>query len=49
MTVAELSTIMLALLGLAILRFGIPILVMWLLNLACCRIFHLSTESQSLT
>ena len=42
MSVADLLIVVLALAGLAVLRFGVPILVMWLLNLVCCRVLHLT-------
>lgn len=32
------------LLVLALLRFGIPMLVTWLLKMGCCRILHLKTD-----
>ncbi len=38
MTLIELLTIVLALIGLATLRFGVPLLIMWLLHQACCRL-----------
>lgn len=41
MTLVELMTVMLAVMGLGILRFGLPMLIMWLLNLFCCRVLHL--------
>ena len=44
MSVADLLIVVLALAGLAVLRFGVPILVMWLLNRACCHIFHLTPQ-----
>lgn len=43
MTLVEILIVALALVGLAVLRFGVPMLVMWLLNTACCRIFHVAT------
>jgi len=43
MTIADLSIIILALAGLALLRFGVPALVMWLLGQFCCRALHLKT------
>jgi hypothetical protein len=41
MTLTELSIIVLALVGLAALRFALPALVMWLVNQFCCRVLHL--------
>ena len=41
MTIAELLVGVLIVFGLAILRFGLPMLVMWLINLGCCRLLHL--------
>ncbi len=29
---------------LALLRFGVPILVTWLIKVGCCRILHLKTD-----
>jgi len=38
MIVIQLSIIVLALIGLAVLRFGLPILGMWLICRGCCRL-----------
>lgn len=38
MSLIELLTIVGALLGLAVLRFGVPMLVMWLFSQVCCRL-----------
>lgn len=43
MTPAEISIVMLVLVGLTILRFGVPILIMWLLNQVCCRVLRLKS------
>jgi hypothetical protein len=42
MSALDLLIIILALAGLGVLRFGVPILVMWLFNLVCCRVLHLT-------
>jgi hypothetical protein len=42
MSVVDLLIIVCALAGLAVLRFGVPILMMWLFNLVCCRVLHLT-------
>jgi len=42
MILAELSIVVAGLVGLTALRFGLPILVMWLVNLLCCRVLHLT-------
>jgi hypothetical protein len=42
MTLSELFTIITVLLGLTILRFGLPLFLMWLLNLVYYRVLHLS-------
>lgn len=42
MTLTELSIIVLALSGLALVRFGLPLLCMWLFNQFCYRILHVS-------
>jgi hypothetical protein len=42
MTLTELAIIVSALLGLAALRFGLPLLVMWLINQFCCRVLQLT-------
>jgi len=36
MIVLQISTVVLALIGLAVLRFGLPILGIWLINKSCC-------------
>lgn len=38
MSLVELLTIVLALIGLAALRFGVPMLLMWLFSQVCCRL-----------
>ncbi len=45
MTVTEVSTIVLTFVGLAVLRFGVPMLIMWLIKLGCCRVLHLEVRS----
>lgn len=42
MSFEELSTLVLIMVGLGALRFGVPMLVMWLLKMGCCRILHLT-------
>lgn len=42
MTLIELVIIVSALLGLAVLRFGLPLLIMWLFNQFCCRVLRLT-------
>ena len=44
MTLSELSIIVLALGGLALLRFGLPLLLMWAFNQFCRRILHLQSS-----
>lgn len=41
MIITELLTLVLMILVLAALRFGIPMLVMFLIKLGCCRVLHL--------
>lgn len=41
MFATELFYIFLTLIGLALLRFGVPLLVTMLIKVACCRLFHL--------
>ena len=43
MTLAEVAVFVLIIIGLATLRIGVPLMVMWLLNQACCRILHLKS------
>lgn len=38
MTPIEFLMSVLILIGMATLRFGVPMLVMWLINKACCRL-----------
>jgi hypothetical protein len=42
MTLSELSIIALVLSSLALLRFGLPLLLMWLFDQFCCHVLHLS-------
>ena len=30
--------------GLALLRFGVPLLITYLIKLGCCRVLHLKTD-----
>jgi hypothetical protein len=43
MTLVEFSIITAALVGLAILRFGLPLLVIWVFQQFCGRVLHLSS------
>ena len=43
MTISELLTAVLIFGGLATLRFGIPILIMWVFNQACQRILYVTS------
>jgi hypothetical protein len=42
MTLTELSIIVLALSGLALVRFGLPLFFMWLFNQFCYRVLHVT-------
>lgn len=42
MTLYETSVIALAIVTLAAARFGIPMLVIWLFKMGCCRVFKLT-------
>lgn len=44
MTLTDVSVMALILAGLAVIRFGIPMLVMWLLKMGCCRILKLTVR-----
>jgi hypothetical protein len=44
MTLNDVSLMVLILAGLATVRFGIPMLVMWVLKMGCCRIFKLTPQ-----
>jgi len=43
MTLMELFVVTLAIITLAILRFGVPLLIMWLFRVGCCRLLKLQT------
>ena len=43
MIVAQLSIIILSLIGLGVLRFGLPILGIWLINKGCCLLQRVTT------
>ena len=43
MTGSEIFFVLFVIAGLAVLRFGVPIFVMWLINMGCCRILKLKT------
>jgi hypothetical protein len=42
MTPLEFLLILFVMVSLAVLRFGIPILFMWLGRFVCCRVLHLN-------
>ena len=44
MTFYDASIMTLVLVGLVTARFGIPMLVMWLLKMGCCRVFKLNLQ-----
>ncbi len=44
MTATDVILIVPILLGFAILRFGVPMLLMWLIKLGCCRILHVKPQ-----
>ena len=45
MNIAELSITILALMGLAIIRFGVPLLAIWLFNLALSKLAPPANET----
>ena len=44
MTFNDASMMALVFVGLVAARFGIPMLVMWLLKMGCCRVFKLDPQ-----
>lgn len=41
MTGSEIFYVLFIIAGMALLRFGVPVLVMWLINIGCCRVLKL--------